>query len=108
MFFVERDGDGKIISLHRSPPHRNSEEKSEFDTEIIDFFSRSGADVQEQILAFSDKEVIRVLDDLIELLIKKGIIMLTELPQEAQDKLLRRKKVRAEINPDPLLTDQIL
>ena len=42
----------------------------------------------------SDLELIRVLEDLIELLCDKHIISFTELPETAQQKLGMRKQVR--------------
>ncbi|HLT98178.1 MAG TPA: hypothetical protein VKZ70_00375 [Burkholderiaceae bacterium] len=45
-------------------------------------------------LAQLDIEFIRVLEDLINVLVDKGVINLTDLPPEALDKLSRRKRVR--------------
>jgi len=37
---------------------------------------------------------VRVLEDLIEMLTAKGIILFTELPESAQQKILLRKRLR--------------
>ena len=42
----------------------------------------------------SDQEMIRVLEDLIGLLMTKGVIRITDLPQAAQSKLLSRNQAR--------------
>lgn len=42
----------------------------------------------------SDLDMIRVYEDLIDLLLTKRIIKLTDFPPAAQEKLLRRKKLR--------------
>jgi hypothetical protein len=42
----------------------------------------------------SDLEMIRVLDDLIQVLIGKGVIMVTDLPAAAQAKLMDRSQAR--------------
>lgn len=42
----------------------------------------------------SDREVVRVLDDLINLLVEKNTIRFTDLPLAAQRKLLARKDLR--------------
>jgi hypothetical protein len=47
----------------------------------------------------SDREMIRVYEDLIDLLIGKNLLLLTDLPPAAQDKLLRRKRLRAMLSP---------
>ncbi len=41
-----------------------------------------------------DAELIRVLEDLVHVLIDKGVIALTDLPPQAQAKLLKRKGFR--------------
>ena len=38
--------------------------------------------------------LVRVLEDLIEMLTAKGIILFTELPESAQQKILLRKRLR--------------
>jgi hypothetical protein len=40
--------------------------------------------------------MVRVLEDVIETLVKKAIINITDLPPEVQDKLTARKKMRQE------------
>lgn len=41
-----------------------------------------------------DVEFIRVLEDLIDALLAKGVLRLTDLPPQALEKLNRRKSVR--------------
>lgn len=43
----------------------------------------------------SDLEMIRVYEDVVDVLISKRIICLTDLPRAAQEKLLRRKHLRS-------------
>ena len=45
----------------------------------------------------SDLEMVRVLDDLIYLLMRKGVIAITDLPPMAQVKLLNRANARQEL-----------
>lgn len=56
------------------------------------------AAVQREIVQ-SDLEMIRVYEDLVDLLIGKNLVLLTDLPPAAQDKLLRRKRLRAMLSP---------
>ena len=44
-----------------------------------------------------------VIEDLVELLIDKNVIMITELPQAAQQKLMGRKSARELFNKDTML-----
>jgi hypothetical protein len=60
----------------------------------------------EHALQQTDADVVRVLDDLIELLIDKGVIQFTELPPEAQQKLLNRSQLRQNQRDLNLLEDE--
>lgn len=59
------------------------------------------ADIDNQqflaMLQKSDLEMVRVLDDLIYLLIRKGVIAITDLPPMAQVKLMNRANARQEL-----------
>ncbi|MBJ7538468.1 hypothetical protein [Marinomonas transparens] len=56
-------------------------------------FTASNTKTQE-MLTTSDSEMMRVLEDLVDLLAEKRLIQFTELPLAAQKKLLSRKWVR--------------
>jgi FMN phosphatase YigB (HAD superfamily) len=47
----------------------------------------------------SDLEMIRVYEDLIDILIAKRVILLTDFPPAAQEKIVRRKRLRASLAP---------
>lgn len=49
-------------------------------------------------LSSSDGELIRVLEDLIDLLISNGTIRMTDLPPKALEKLNERKQVRKKLD----------
>lgn len=57
------------------------------------------AEITDQ-LSNTDKNIIRVLEDLITILIQKGGISLSDFPQKVQDKLLERKALRDQIGGD--------
>lgn len=46
----------------------------------------------------SDLAFVRVLEDLIELLMDKGVISFTELPEAAQEKVMERQSLRRRLN----------
>jgi hypothetical protein len=46
----------------------------------------------------SDLEMIRVYEDLIDILISKRIVVLTDFPTAAQEKLVRRKRLRSSLS----------
>jgi hypothetical protein len=109
MLYVERDDNGKIIGLHRSPDSKADEQKSIMDEEILEFLNKNvDTDPWIRLLSLSDIGIIRILEDLIDLLIRKNIILFTDLPEEAQSKIRERKKVRERITPQDFMVDDIL
>ncbi len=109
MLYVERDGEGSIIAMHSSPKPNASEEKFVVDEEILDFLNKTvSADSRMLLLSLSDRGIIRLLEDLIDLLIHKNVIFYTELPEQAQEKIRERKRLRETITPQTLTVDDIL
>lgn len=109
MLYIERNSDGTIAAIHQSPSEKATEQKTLLDEEIIAFLSKdSGLDSWIQLLSLSDVSIIRVIEDLIDVLVKKNIIMLTDLPEEARDKLKERKSVRQKMENDPFIVNNIL
>ena len=51
-----------------------------------------------------DVDLVRVLEDVIDLLVSRGIFRFTDLPESAQQKLVFRKNLRSQWQsvPDPL------
>ncbi len=109
MLYIERDKVGNIIALHVKPESNAREQKAIMDEEILEFLNKSvDTDPWVQLLSLSDMSIIRILEDLIDLLIRKNVIMLTDLPEEAQSKIRERKRVRKKIDPNHLMVDDIL
>jgi len=109
MLYIERDKDGKIIALHKSPEAGAGEQKSIMDEEILDFLNRNvDSDPGTQFLALSDVGIIRILEDLIDVLIRKNLILFTDLPEDAQAKIRERKRVREIMTDQNLMVDDIL
>lgn len=60
--------------------------------------------IKEQ-LSTSDAELVRVLEDLIDVLIANGTIRMTDLPPKALEKLTSRKQTRRKLNNSLNLID---
>ncbi len=92
MPFVHRDPQGNIVSLHanRQP---DAEEELPIDHPDVQAFLHPDGDPRQE-LEESDRELSRVLEDLIDLLAEQNVIRLTDLPEAAQKKLLRRRSLR--------------
>ena len=109
MLYIERNEDGTVAAICQSPTEKATEQKSLMDEEVLEFLGREkNIDSWIQLLSLSDVSIIRVLEDLIDVLVKKNIIMMTDLPEEARDKLKERKSVRKKMDNGQLVVDDIL
>lgn len=106
MLYVERGTDGKIIALHKSSTPVAQEQKSMMDEEVLAFFNTT--DSWKQLMSMSDLGAVRILEDLIDILIRKNIIQFTELPEHAQQRICERKRLREKIVSQDLLVHDIL
>lgn len=57
-------------------------------------------------LAESDQTLIRVVEDLVDTLIRKDLLRFTDLPEAAQAKLLERRTLRRSVSALNLLRDE--
>ena len=90
MFYVLRDAAGRICSLHRDPVV-GAQTLPEDHPEVRQFM---GVDGDTQQFASQDASFLRVLEDLIDALIRRNVLCITDLPMEAQLKLFDRKHFR--------------
>ena len=91
MPYLRRDADGSITSLHRRAEPEAADFLPDDDAEVQAFVGNEGMD---QRFARLDAGFIRVLEDLIDVLIRAKVMNLTDLPVEAQRKLNSRKDQR--------------
>ena len=109
MLYVERDEHGRIVSLHASSSPAAREKKPIMDDEILDFLhGNMSRDTLKELLSRTDGGAVRILEDLIDLLVKKNIINFTELPVHAQQRIWERKHLRDEIDSQELLVHDVL
>lgn len=105
MPFVKRDESGRIdaVSINESADFDEFVDAESAELEVFFENARPSADS----LRESDSDLVRVLEDLIEMLTAKGVIMFTELPESAQQKILFRKRLRKDrTNALDLLGDE--
>lgn len=104
MFYVHRDAQGRLQQVQAAPYEGYTEELPADHAEIQEWFSDDHVQNSLKQLKQSDLDMIRVLEDLIEVLTSKGVIRLTDLPPGAQAKLTNRKNTRRALGS---LTDLI-
>ncbi len=92
MPYIKRDEAGQIISVSLSQVSDDQEFIDAENAQLAAFFEDARASADS--LRESDSDLVRVLEDLIEMLTAKGIILFTELPESAQQKIMLRKRLR--------------
>jgi hypothetical protein len=98
MPYVSRSIAGAIIELHDVPPGGDSQWLEITDPEVINFLQlmRTPEKVNHK-LSSTDYEMVRVIEDLVDLLIEKQVFIFTELPEAVQEKLSARKHFRKDM-----------
>lgn len=99
MPYIKRDKNNQIIALFAEPPSADAEYMLASDPAVMGFLNSNPTDLDSiQFLSRSDYELVRVLEDLIELLVDKNLLLFTELPVAAQQKLMRRRGARKNLS----------
>lgn len=95
MPYALRHPDGRILSLHRSP-EAGADFVSADDPAVHAFFGGSTPSGFGGASEFNklDADFVRVIEDLIDVLIARQVIRITDLPAQAQEKLFARKSFR--------------
>ncbi len=91
MPYIHRTSTGTVDSLHRQPGAGAEEFLSDDHVEVQAFVGRAGSGDGYSTL---DADFVRVLEDVIDTLLVKNILNITDLPPEAQAKLFVRKGFR--------------
>ncbi len=105
IMYVKRDAGGNVVQVSRDEAPGCTEFLPVDAPEILSFLERDNAGHLYQLRS-SDMEFVRVLEDVIELLIGKGVISFTDLPEMAREKLIMRQSMRRQVNSVDLLGDE--
>ena len=101
MPFVKRSAEGRVIALFREQDEQAKEYLPLSHPEVAAMIA-AGPDVStEKIpeMRRSDLDLIRVFEDLTDILISKRIVVLTDFPATAQEKIMQRKRLRSSLSP---------
>jgi len=100
MPFVRRNMHGQIDALVDHPEPGVEEELAPDHPDVVAFFSAIDPEggAQAAQWAKEDLALARVAEDLIDVLIEKGVIAFTDLPEPAQQKLIKRRGKRQEMD----------
>ena len=90
MIYVKRDGTGQVTAISKEPMEGFEQTDESAVSEIEEMLASSS----DSLFQNSDLEFIRVLDDVIDLLISKNLVLFTELPEVVQEKYTQRTQMR--------------
>lgn len=108
MPYVTRDQSGKISGVSDHADVGVSEEVRADDPELSQFLVDQGLSTPETIrqrLAQSDLQMVRLVDDLIDVLMDKGVIKFTDLPRAAGEKYLHRQVARRRLQANLIIDE---
>lgn len=101
MLYVSRDKSGLISGIFLSPNPEATEFLPDEHPDVLQFF---GGELPEGLkhhalmdLTQSDIGFIRVIEDVVDILIKKNILTFTDLPEKVREKILSRKDARGRL-----------
>lgn len=98
MPYVQRDAQHRIARLCREAEPEAQEFLPSADPEVQEFLGQTVGDPQADFRAL-DADFVRVLEDVVDVLIGRHIIAITDLPLEARAKLMSRKSYRDSLLP---------
>ncbi|WGO97254.1 hypothetical protein QFX18_14530 [Saccharophagus degradans] len=102
MPYIKRDSQGNITELLDAPRSGDEERLPADNHEVVAFLNKGEDDAVLKELQNSDREIARVTEDLIYLLVNKQVILFTELPEPVQQKLLKRERLRSELSSNEI------
>jgi len=95
MPYVRRNAQGEVVSLHRHAEAGTSEYLPDEHADVRTFMGGVASPSSgSEGFARLDADFVRVLEDVIDTLVAKNLINITDLPPEAQAKLFSRKSFR--------------
>ena len=99
MPYIQRSQAGEVTALFLAAPESTAEWLAVDHSDVLTFLNSSDARDQSEsphnVLATLDRAMIRVLEDLVDVLVDKHIISLGDLPEQARTKVIARKQFRS-------------
>ena len=99
MPYLQRNPTGDVIALFLDAPEPDTEWLTIDHPDVLAFLANSDdrgeAAIPFEELATLDRAMIRVLEDLVDVLVDKHVIALSDLPEQARTKVIARKELRS-------------
>jgi hypothetical protein len=98
MVYVQRDAAGRLLRVEYEPFEGMTENLAVESEELHNWLTaREEVKARLDGLKQSDLELVRVLEDVVSVLVERGVIRYTDLPEAARQKLDQRAIARDEI-----------
>lgn len=109
MIYIEHDTQGDIQNIQFSPG-TNLEEISLHDPKLKQYIEQqpNSDEIIQKVLNQLDLDMVRVIEDVIDILIDKNLMLFTDLPDPVQNKILFKKSIRNISNNNSIIEDEEL
>ncbi|MDH4582164.1 tryptophan synthase subunit beta [Pseudomonas sp. BN415] len=97
MVFVQRDEKGRVLRVEHEPFESMTQSMPANDPEVQSWFASRSLHDHLMSLQHSDLELVRVIEDLVQVLVSRGLMNYTDLPEPARHKLQHRAYARAQV-----------
>ncbi len=96
MLYIKRSEKDEILEIDFSPSE-GLEEISLHDPKLALYIqnSENGDEIIQKVLNNLDLSMVRVIEDVIDIMIDKNIMLFTDLPDAVQNKILFKKTIRS-------------
>ena len=102
MPYIQREASGRISAMHRQPGAASDEFLPDEHAEVLAFIGLGKNPTEGDGFVRMDADFVRVIEDVIDALIVKNVINITDLPGEAQIKLMDRRSFRERVSQNSL------
>lgn len=96
MTYIVRGEHGRIVTASNVPLAGECEQVAADSPELRAFIEDLAG--ENNVFESSDMKMIRAIEDVIDLLISKNVICITDLPGAVQSKLMERRSLRHSLN----------
>lgn len=93
MPYISRDARQKIVAVYAEPRADATEWLDDEDPQLLLHMTQ-----MRDMLSSLDADMVRVIEDLVDVLVEKKLILATDLPEAAQRKLLGRQLLRQRLS----------
>ncbi|WP_093397861.1 tryptophan synthase subunit beta [Halopseudomonas xinjiangensis] len=98
MVYVQRDADGLLLRVESRPFEGMTDTLAVESAELATWLkTREEIHGRLQALKQTDMDMVRVLEDVVIVLVERGVISFTDLPEAARQKLDERALARADL-----------